>query len=208
MSEDIFETISKADEEAAKAEDAKRNRMELYDWLQCLVLAVVFVIFIFIFIGRTIGVQGDSMYGTLHNRDRVVTSNLFFTPSNNDVIIFFSPAPDFNGMPLVKRVIATAGQTIDIDFSNGDVIVDGIVVYEPFIFDKTRVSAQFNGPITIPEGYLFVMGDNRNNSTDSRSGSVGLVDTRYVLGRVLFLLLPGPDNSGNRDWSRFGSIGS
>jgi signal peptidase I len=185
--------------------DDKKNKMELFDWLQCVVFAIIIVIFCFIFIGRTIGVDGLSMYGTLHDRDRVVTSNLFYTPSNNDIIIFRSQSPRYEE-PLVKRVIAIEGQTIDIDFETGDVILDGVVLYEPFIHSLTIRRDDFTGPVTIPEGYVFVLGDNRNNSVDSRYANIGLVDTRYILGRVLFLLIPGADQSGQRNWSRFGSL--
>ena len=185
--------------------DDKKNKMELFDWLQCIVFAIIIVIFCFIFIGRTIGVDGFSMYGTLHDRDRVVTSNLFYTPSNNDVIIFRSSSPRYEE-PLVKRVIAVAGQTIDIDFETGDVFLDGVLLYEPFVHSLTLRRDDFVGPMIVPEGYVFVLGDNRNNSVDSRCGNIGLVDTRYILGRVLFLLIPGNDLNGHRDWSRFGAI--
>ena len=208
MDDDLIGAVPHAREVIETIEKNKKNKMELFDWLQCIVFAVIIVIFIFIFIGRTIGVDGESMYGTLHNRDRVVASNLFYTPRNNDIIIFHSPSARFNGTPLVKRVIATAGQTVDIDFALGRVILDGTPLYEPHIRFPTYDRDSFFGPVTIPEGYVFVLGDNRNNSIDSRNADVGLVDTRYVLGRVLFLLLPGNDNMGQRDWSRFGPIRS
>ena len=208
MDDDLIEAIPNAKAAIENIENSKKNKMELFDWLQCVVFAVIIVIFIFIFIGRTIGVDGESMYGTLHNRDRVVASNLFYTPRNNDIIIFHSPSDRFNGTPLVKRVIAVAGQTVDIDFNYGRVILDGVVLYEPHINSPTYAREQFVGPVTVPEGYVFVLGDNRNNSVDSRSTDVGFVDTRYILGRVLFLLLPGDDFSGQRDWSRFGPIRS
>ena len=208
MDDDLIDAIPHAKAVIENNENNKKNKMELFDWLQCIVFAVIIVIFIFIFVGRTIGVDGESMYGTLHNRDRVVASNLFYTPRNNDIIIFHSPSARFNGTPLVKRVIATAGQTVDIDFVSGMVILDGVVLYEPHINFPTHDRDGFVGPVTVPDGYVFVLGDNRNNSVDSRSDDVGFVDTRYILGRVLFLLLPGNDNMGQRDWSRFGPIRS
>lgn len=181
-------------------------RMDAFDWLQCIVTALVCGIFIFVFIGRTIGVDGRSMLQTLHHHDRVVMSSLFFKPKYGDIIIFHSSAADFGGTPLVKRVIAVAGQTVDINFDTGEVFVDGLLLDEPYINEPTRTREDFTGPITVPDGCVFVMGDNRNNSSDSRDRRVGMVDTRYILGKVLFLLIPGTDSNRSRDWSRFGLI--
>ena len=182
------------------------SRMDVFDWLQCIVTALVCGIFIFVFIGRTIGVDGRSMLQTLHHHDRVVMSNLFFTPKFGDIIIFHSSAADFGGTPLVKRVIAVAGQTVDIDFGTNEVFVDGKLIDEPYINEPTAAREDFTGPVTVPEGCVFVMGDNRNNSSDSRDRRVGMVDTRFILGKVLFLLIPGSDSTYPRDWSRFGLI--
>ena len=189
-----------------KMPDQERAQMELYDWLECIVSAIICAIFVFVFIGRTIGVDGDSMRKTLHWYDRVVMTNLFYTPKNGDIVVFHAPAVEFDGVPLVKRVIATGGQTVDIDFYTGDVIVDGEVIYEPYISEKTTSRLDFSGPVTVPEGHVFVMGDNRNRSKDSRAASVGFVDTRYILGKVLFILIPGGDEHEPRDWSRIGFV--
>jgi signal peptidase I len=179
-------------------------RMELYDWVQCVVTAVVFGILIFIFVGRTIGVEGDSMLQTLHNEDRVIMWSLFYKPSNGDIVIIKTDS--YGDKPLVKRVIAVGGQTVDIDFDIGEVKVDGAVLSEGYINEPTREQLSFKGPVTVPEGHVFVMGDNRNRSLDSRSESVGFVDVRNVLGKVIFVAVPGKDAFGLRDWSRFGSV--
>ena len=190
----------------SEAEDKKdRVRMELYDWLQCIVTAIICGVLIFIFLGRTIGVDGRSMVQTLHHSDRVIISNLFYTPDNGDIIVFQSPSDQFE-FPLVKRVIAIANETVNIDFENGYVFVDGVVLYEPYISAVTTARHDFKDPVTVPPGFVFVMGDNRNSSTDSRDISVGLVDTRYILGKVLLILIPGADEYGERDWSRFGMV--
>jgi len=189
------------------AEDkAKKVRMELYDWIQCVVTALICGVLIFIFIGRTIGVDGTSMMQTLQDYDRVIMSNLLYTPKNGDIIVFRAPNETFHDTPLVKRVIAIAGQTIDINFETGGVYVDGILRNEPYINTRTTSKHDFEGQITIPDGYVFVMGDNRNSSTDSRDNKVGLVDTRYILGKVHFVLIPGAGADGRRDWNRFGWI--
>ena len=186
-----------------KDNKTERVRMELYDWLQCIVTAIICGVLIFVFAGRTIGVDGRSMLRTLHHNDRVVISNLFYNPGNGDIVVFQSPSDQFS-FPLVKRVIAVAGQTVSIDFETGSVFIDGALIDEPYISSETINKHDFNEPVTIPKGYVFVMGDNRGSSTDSRDRAVGLVDTRYVLGKVLFVLIPGMDDNGSRDWSRFG----
>jgi len=187
-------------------DEGSSARMELYDWLQSIVLAFICGILIFVFVGRTIGVDGSSMMQTLHNNDRVIMSNLFYTPSNGDIIVFHSMSDAFGGTPFVKRIIAIAGQTIDIDFEKGEVFVDGVLIHEPYINTLTEKEHDFIGPMTIPEGYVFVMGDNRNRSSDSRDNRVGLVDTRYILGKVLFVAVPGGDETNNRDWGRIGVV--
>ena len=206
--EDIVGDGNSEEYEEYIEDEIGRTRMELYDWLQCIVFAAICGIFIFIFIGRTIGVDGPSMMNTFHNGDRVIMSNLFYTPSNGDIVVFQSPSPTFDGKPLVKRVIATAGQSIDIDFDNGKVMVDGIVLNEDdYIMEPTTYNRhRFQGPKMVPYGYVFVLGDNRNSSTDSRDPQVGFVDTRYILGRVVFIAIPGASQISPRDWSRVGIV--
>lgn len=187
--------------------EIEKSRMDIYDWVQCIISAVLCGIFIFVFFGRTIGVEGDSMFPTLHYYDRVIMWSLFYTPKNGDIIVFRSTHESFHGTPLVKRVIAVEGQTVTIDFDKGEVFVDGVMLNEPYIADLTHNRINFedlNDPI--PEGYVFVMGDNRNNSSDSRDSRIGLVDTRYILGKVLFVAIPGSTSQSSRDWSRFGPI--
>jgi len=194
------------EDESDAGRRSNKTRMELYDWLQCIVSAILCGIFIFVFIGRTIGVEGDSMRETLHWNDRVIMSDLFYTPKNGDIIVFRPQTDAFGGTPLVKRIIAMGGQTIDINFDTGDVTVDGKVLNEPYIFEPTHNRLNFQGPLTIPDGYVFVMGDNRNHSSDSRDSRVGLVDTRDILGKVLFIAIPGVDEYTPRDWSRIGLV--
>ena len=113
----------------------------------------------------------------------------------------------FSSEPIVKRVIATEGQTVDIDFSTGSVYVDGELLEETYIKEPTYDDEGLAFPVTVEEGCIFVMGDNRNASDDSRNPRLGIVDERYVLGKAVFLLLPGNDSVTKKpDYSRIGLI--
>jgi len=204
----LTETFPVPDEIEEPVNTAERAKMELFDWIQCIVGAIIIGIVIFVFVGRTIGVDGISMMNTLRHNDRVVMSNLFYTPGNGDILVFQTGCDAFGGSPLVKRVIAVENQTIDINFDCGHVFVDGILQCERYISELTFADGDFEGPVTVKPGHIFVMGDNRNHSTDSRDSRIGQVDTRKVLGKVLFIAIPGPGGDGfaSRDWSRFGII--
>ncbi|HHT16519.1 MAG TPA: signal peptidase I [Papillibacter sp.] len=178
--------------------------MEFYDWIQCIVSAVIFGILVFVFVGRVMGVDGMSMLPTLHHNDKFVMSNLFYSPEYGDIVVIKTDA--FGDTPIVKRVIATEGQTVDIDFDTGVVYVDGIPLDEPYTNAPTFAREDFRGPVMVPKGHIFVMGDNRNASADSRSNLVGFVDTRRILGRVLFILLPAENWNGKEFWARIGPV--
>jgi len=202
IDEDILESL----EDLQPKNKKDKARMELHDWVQCVVGAIVIGIVIFVFFGRSIGVDGISMMSTLRHNDRIIMSNLFYTPQNGDVLVFQTGCDEFGGNPLVKRVIAMEGQTVDINFDCGHVYVDGILLCEPYLDEPTFVRNNFEGPVIVEEGHIFVMGDNRNHSSDSRDSRIGQIDTRKILGRVLIIAIPGPDAFGNRDWNRFGWI--
>ena len=115
----------------------------------------------------------------------------------------------FDDDPIVKRVIAVEGQTVDIDFAEGIVYVDGEALEEDYIREPTYTAEGTEFPLTVPEGSIFVMGDNRNGSSDSRDYRLGTVDTRYVIGKAAFLIFPGPDyETEKRDFKRIGVIWS
>jgi len=186
-----------------KEKQDKEAAFELYDWLQCIVIAIVVGILCFIFVARVITVEGDSMYPTLHNTDLIITSDLFYEPKNGDVIVFQTDS--YGPSPLVKRVIATEGQTVDIDFDKGIVYVDGVALEEEYTNSPTTVHENFEGEVTVPKGCVFVLGDNRNASEDSRSDRIGFVDKRCIIGKVLVIAIPGADESDPREWGRIGS---
>lgn len=162
----------------------------VYDIADIVVSAVIVIFVIFVFLFRIVGVVGDSMVPTLHQGDWLVVSSSSYEPEAGDVVIITQPNA-FNE-PIVKRIIATEGQTVDIDYSKGEVYVDGKLLDEPYIneptTDDTECDVQF--PVTVPEGYVFVMGDNRNHSTDSRSSMVGFINERYILGEVSARVFP------------------
>lgn len=186
-----------------KRKTAVDSGMGLYDWLQCIVTAVVAGILIFVFVGKVDAIKGYSMMHTLQDGDTVILSNLFFTPKYRDIIFIRSDAYD---TPIVKRIIATAGQSVDIDFEKGVVSVDGAELKEDYISTPTTIKMSFEGPVTVPEGHVFVLGDNRNDSSDSRDNRVGMIDVRDILGRVYFILIPGKGPDAKRDWSRVGPV--
>ena len=165
-------------------------KLDLYFWLQALVAALVLLILIFTFVGRIIGVSGSSMVPTLHNGDMLLLQSIGYTPKQGDVVVLTKEFDAADG-PIVKRVIAVGGQHVDIDYAAGTVSVDGQVLNEPYINEAMREPYYENlTSVDVPEGSIFVMGDNRNNSSDSRDVTLGTVDERYVLGRALWVLLP------------------
>ena len=197
--------MSDINEPVRPGEEKESARGEVYDWLQCIVSALLICVLVFVFIARLIGVVGSSMYPTLKDGDRIIISRLFYTPQAGDIVVLRKAS--FKDEPIVKRIIAVAGQTVDFDFDTGAVYVDGVELEEDYINAPTFESLDITGPVTVPEGCVFVMGDNRNASTDSRDARIGCVDTRYIMGRALMLIIPGVDDvTGKRDWSRVGII--
>ena len=183
---------------------------DLYEWVQSLVGSVLIVVAIFTFVIRMMGVDGHSMLNTLQHGDRllVVNSLLYHDYKYGDIVILRKDGV-FDDDPIVKRVIAVEGQTVDIDFTEGIVYVDGEVLEEDYIREPTYTAEGTEFPLTVPEGSIFVMGDNRNGSSDSRDYRLGTVDTRYVIGKAAFLLFPGLDyDTEKRDFSRIGVIWS
>ena len=186
----------------------EQGRQELYEWVQALVCSVLAVVLLFTFGVRVVGVSGGSMRETLQNGDLLLVVNgpLCGDYQRGDVVIAAKPSFEF-GEPIVKRVIATEGETVDVDFDNGVVYVDGEALEEPYIREPTHLDLGTAYPFTVPEGCVFLMGDNRNESRDSREPDLGAVDAHCVIGRAVFLLLPG-ETSGLelREWDRIGKL--
>ena len=191
-------------------ENVKKQResgKDFYEWVQALVCSVLVVVMLFTFVIRMIGVDGHSMVPTLQDGDRllVLNSMLYDDYKYGDIVVLRKSS--FLSEPIVKRVIATEGQTVDSDFSTGSVYVDGVLLKEDYINELTFTEEGTEFPLTVPEGSIFVMGDNRNHSNDSRDSRLGTVDSRYVIGKAVVLAFPGPDIvMGKRDYSRIGVI--
>lgn len=198
-----------ADARAAGETEKKKDSLEstVYCWAQAVVTAVVGVILLFTFGVRLISVSGPSMQDTLYTGDRLLVLNAMFCGFKaGDVVVI----NDYNAElddTLVKRIVAVGGQTVDMDFSTGEVYVDGQVLDEPYIKEPTYTPEGVAFPLTLAEDEVFVMGDNRNHSSDSRDIRLGAVNVGYLQGKVLLLLIPGvtPETEA-RDWSRVGVL--
>lgn len=168
----------------------KFNRLKenIFDWLSAIIFAIIFVVLLFAFSIRTVSVSGTSMLPTLQNKDTLLMCRLYTKPQYGDIVVLTKPIG--GDEPLIKRVIATEGQVIDIDFETSSVYVDGILLDEPYIYEPTQVQWDVTFPQTVPENCVFVLGDNRNNSKDSRWMSVGMVDERYIAGKVIYRVAP------------------
>lgn len=189
--------------------------LSLYDLVR--MLTVITLVFVFFF--RLVGVEGSSMYPTLVDRDYLVLESnfLYREAKQGDIVVLSTPPFSERDELIVKRVIAVGGQSVDIDFDAGIVYVDGQALDEAYTFEPTYLSYAEYGkaleyPLTVPQGSLFVMGDNRNHSEDSRYADVGCVDESAVLGKVLIVALPGRQTNeygqlvGGRDWHRIGAV--
>lgn len=176
-------------EETKNQNEAKIDWVEeIFDWGESILFALFSVTLLFTFVFRLAIVDGSSMIPTLHNNDRLVLFNHFYEPKPRDIIVL-----DSKGLneAIVKRVIATEGQEVNIDFDQGKVYVDGTEQEEPYINELTyRDGGAFDYPVTVPKDCVFVMGDNRNNSTDSRYPQVGFVEKDTIVGHVIFRIFP------------------
>lgn len=128
------------------------------------------------------------MVPTLQDGDRLLISHLFYQPQYGDIVVITKPNEDRR--PYIKRLIATEGQTVEIDFEKGTVMVDGKLLEEPYINEPTHLQEGVTFPLTVPKGQVFVLGDNRNHSKDSRDSSLGTFDEGYILGRCLLRYFP------------------
>ena len=172
------------------------------------ILAIFMLVYVLFF--RAVVVVGDSMFDTLANGDRLLLiSNLVYTDPKQGDIVVASKDSFRNGECIIKRVIATEGQTVDIDFRTGTVYVDGEHLTEEYLYTGTYLPEGVKFPLTVDAGCVFVMGDNRMDSKDSRNPQIGLIDEREILGKAIFLLWPGTgsdEHPVDLDLSRIGVV--
>ncbi len=175
----------------------KRFVAHCYEWLEALISSLIVVVLLFTLLFRIVNVSGPSMLPTLQSNDRVLLTSYFYQPKQGDVVVITHTAKLQE--PIIKRVIALENQTVDIDFETGTVYVDGQALDESAYIETgiTTQPSDYTYPLTVPPGHLFVLGDNRAVSNDSRSSAVGMIDERYVLGKAEFVVFP---------FSRFGKI--
>jgi len=172
------------------------------------ILGAVALVFMFLF--RLVTVDGESMYPTLCNQDQVIMlSGIWYgEPLAGDIVVVRAPA--FSPEPLIKRIVAVEGDVVDIDFSCGTVTVNGAVLQEEYVPEPTYRDFADSGvtfPLEVEKGCVFLLGDNRNVSYDSRYNLIGQVDQRNILGKVFFLAYPGKNaDTGKRDFGRIGAI--
>lgn len=190
-----------SDDEPTGEEKNKSSLLSILEYIEIFAVAVLAVLFVFSFALRVCVVDGSSMNNTLMDRERVLTTNLFYSPEGGDIVVFYES--NVHEKPLVKRVIATEGQTVEIDFNTGRVSVDGVTLSEDYVYLNTgryEYGIIFQNPdfdretkifkVEVPRDCVFVMGDNRNGSDDSRNSSIGFISEQQIMGKVICRISP------------------
>lgn len=203
----VDETVINTAEPDTPSIEKRSLPKEIIEWLEILTTAVIAVVIIFSLVFRVATIDGDSMKNTLHGTnkltgavgDKVIITNFNYEPQPFDIVVVSRnventvDSQSYSAEPIIKRVIAVGGQTVNIDFSRSIVYVDGVALEENYTSSLTTDKYDVDFPLYVPEGYIFVLGDNRGDSLDSRSsriGENGLIDTRYVLGQAVFRIFP------------------
>ena len=191
-------------DENKKEDKGSSVLLYLHDFLTWLVV----IILVFLLLFRVVVVSGPSMNQTLlHGDYLLLVNNLFYAEPKQGDIVVFSKDSFKGGEPIIKRLIATEGQWVDIDFEAGIVYVNGNPLDEPYVNTPTNLEEGVSFPLMVEEGCVFVLGDNRNSSKDSRSPEIGQIDKREILGKAIFLFIPGRDaQTLNMDFKRIGAL--
>lgn len=171
---------------------------EVFEWLDVVVTSIIAVVIIFTFVFRIVAIDGPSMMNTLLDGERVIISNLFYEPKRGDIVVISRNTDNSSEVgsydePIIKRIIATEGELVDIDFEAGIVYVDGVALEEDYILEPTYRSFDITFPVRVTEDSVFVLGDNRNDSMDSRSSQIGedgMIHEKYILGHAIYRVFP------------------
>ena len=166
----------------------KSSVKNFYEIFESIMFAFLAIIVLVVFVFRAVTVDGDSMEPNLHHTDKLITTNLFYKAEKGDIIVV--DKNNVLGKPIVKRVIATAGDTVKYEYATGYVYVNGEKLDEPYILPTSRICGDATYPLTVKEDHIFVMGDNRGNSSDSRFSMVGQIPFGNVYGKAIFRLWP------------------
>ena len=168
-----------------------------FEWIEALITSLITVVILFTFLFRIVNVSGPSMLPNLKSGDRVVLSSYFYKPHQDDVVVITHTAK--LSEPIIKRIIATENQVVDINIKTGVVSVDGVSLDESAYIKNgiTTQNSDYTFPLTVPKGHVFVLGDNRPVSNDSRFTDIGMIDERYILGKAQIIVFP---------FNRFGKI--
>ena len=197
------EESMEADDEELKNTPNEEKKMSpagnTFDWLKTFIFSLTCVIFVFTLLFRGVTVNGDSMLPTLENGEYLIISNRLYTPKTGDIVVVQAPEYKEGKEPLIKRVIATQGQEVKINFLTWQIWLDGVELKEDYILkddynamltEDMKVDDNGEVTFTVEKGCVFLMGDNRNDSLDSRSELVGQLDVNYIMGRVLLRVTP------------------
>ena len=210
----VAETATPAPrKKAGKTKDSMTFDKYILLYLHDLVFLLAGIMVVFLLCFRVVVVSGTSMNATLYDGDYLLLlGNVLYRDVQQGDIIVVSKESFDNGAPIVKRVIATEGQWVDIDFVKGKVYVGDskdqmYLLTEPYTLTPTNLYEGISFPLQVEENCVFVLGDNRNGSKDSRNPEIGQIDRREILGKAIFLFLPGTNHGEEqRDYGRIGVI--
>lgn len=170
-------------------QNSRRAAIVVYDWISAVVAALVVILLVLTYVLRVVGVDGDSMAPTLEHGDRLILTYMKDDFDQGDIVVI----DRYNSEPLIKRVVAVGGDTIEI--VNTKVYVNNVLLVEPYI-EGTTVSRDMDKPVVVPNGYVFVLGDNRTISKDSRMSEIGLISEKDIVGKAQWCVWP-PASFGN-----------
>ncbi len=196
--------ITEEEEIPSNRKNRQKASKEVFKWVDTVTVALLSVVIIFTFFFRIATIIGPSMQNTLYEGERIVISNLFYKAKYGDIVVISRNTnnevnnQERSSEPIIKRVIATEGQFVDINFETGKVFVGPDLsnmteLDEPYTKTLTKRRWEVEFPLYVEEGHIFVLGDNRDDSLDSRSdriGEDGLIDERYILGKAVFRFWP------------------